>query len=252
MTNIHLVYGAPLSGKSTFVKQQLKDNDLVFDYDDVMRSLTGLTYQSHNENVQPIVLDIRTLIINHIKDNHTLDNVYIITTFISNDLEQQLNGLSVEKIRMDTDFLTCIERLADSEREHKAEVRFVILDWFNEYYNKGIVNEQYGTERNKKKFYTGSRWYLGTREAALRRDNYECQLCKRKGKVTIDSIKQDGIKKKPTLNVHHVMEIEYHPEHAYNLDNLITVCIGCHNRIHNKQDNIFQKQKNKWADDEQW
>lgn len=176
MTNIHLVYGAPLSGKSTFVKQQLKDNDLVFDYDDIMRSLTGLTYQSHNENVQPIVIGIRELIINHIKDNHALDNVYIITTFISNTLEQQLNSLSVEKIRMDTDFLTCIERLDDSSRENKGDVRFVIVDWFNEYYNKGVVNEQYGTERNKKKFYSGSRWYLGTRESALRRDNYELSL----------------------------------------------------------------------------
>lgn len=252
MTQVYLIYGAPLSGKSTYVKQRLKYNDVVFDYDDIMRTITGLPYQTNNKRVQPIVLGLRDLIIEHIKVNQVIENVYIITTFIGKQLEQSLNGLDVKKIRMETTFMECIERLQSSDRDNKDDVRFTIVDWFNKHFNKGITKEQYGTEKNKKKFYTGRRWYNGTREAVLKRDNYECQLCKREGKVTVDSIKQDGIKKTPTLNVHHIMELEYYPEYAYDMENLITVCIACHNKIHNRHEYQFKRSQNKWADDEMW
>lgn len=252
MTQVYLIYGAPLSGKSTYVKQRLKHNDVVFDYDDIMRTITGLPYQTNNKRVQPIVLGLRSLIIEHIKTNPTIDNVYIITTFIGKSLEQSLNGLNLNKIRMDTTYMECIERLQESNRADKEDVRFTIVDWFNKHFNHGITKEQYGTEQNKKRFYTGPKWYKGTREAVLERDNYECQLCKREGKVTTDSIKQHGIKKKPTLNVHHIMELEYYPEHAYDMENLITVCIACHNKIHNRHECQFKRSQNKWADDEMW
>lgn len=82
----------------------------------------------------------------------------------------------------------------------------------------------------------------------MKRDNYECQQCKREGLVTIDSKKEEGKRKEIVLNVHHKKEIETHPELALELDNLETLCVSHHNKVHGKG---FRPKKNKW-DDERW
>ncbi|MDX1700347.1 MAG: HNH endonuclease, partial [Melioribacteraceae bacterium] len=95
---------------------------------------------------------------------------------------------------------------------------------------------EYKSEAQKKKFYKLAAWsgVNGIRNQALKRDNYECQLCKAEGKVHIDSIKVDGERKSIKLNVHHIKEIETHPELALELDNLQTVCLIHHNREHKR------------------
>lgn len=107
---------------------------------------------------------------------------------------------------------------------------------------------EYKSKSQKKKFYRTSDWE-SIRQQALKRDNYECQLCKAEGKVHIDSVKVEGERKAIQLNVHHMKEIEDHPELALELDNLQTVCLDHHNIIHGR---VFKPNINKWAADEQW
>ncbi|ALY08060.1 hypothetical protein BhaS171_00004 [Bacillus phage vB_BhaS-171] len=107
---------------------------------------------------------------------------------------------------------------------------------------------EYKTKEQKKQFYNSGNW-KHLREAALKRDNYECQQCKREGKVHLDSTKDGEAKKKIELNVHHKKEIEYHPDLAYELDNLETLCLYHHNAEHDR----FTKSKpNIWEEDERW
>ena len=107
---------------------------------------------------------------------------------------------------------------------------------------------EYQSPSQKKKFYRSSNWET-IRQQALKRDNYECQLCKAEGKVHIDSIKEHGKRKEIKLNVHHIKEIEHHPELSLDLDNLQTICLHHHNVIH---DRVFKPNINRWAEDEQW
>lgn len=109
--------------------------------------------------------------------------------------------------------------------------------------------KEYKTEAEKKAFYNSTSWRKLRREA-LKRDNYECQECKRQGLVQVDSVKEDGKRKKIKLNVHHIQEIEFHPELAMTLSNLETICLYHHNLIHEKG---FQPLENKivW-NDERW
>ena len=69
----------------------------------------------------------------------------------------------------------------------------------------------------------------------LERDNYECQQCKRDGKLTT----YDKSKRK-SLDVDHILSLEHHPEFAHDLNNLETLCIKCHN----KKKEIYKKKIN--------
>lgn len=75
----------------------------------------------------------------------------------------------------------------------------------------------------------------------LERDNYECQWCKRDGKVTshLDSV----------LEVDHIKELKDYPELALDESNLRTLCKDCHNKRHERF-NYREKKKNiKWNDE---
>lgn len=91
---------------------------------------------------------------------------------------------------------------------------------------------------NLMKFYKSKEWLL-LRKEALMRDNYECQMCKAKGKY------------KRAENVHHMKEIKTHPELALTLDNLQCLCVRCHNEVHDRLDKI-EKRKPKFMNEERW
>lgn len=106
---------------------------------------------------------------------------------------------------------------------------------------------EYKTPEQKKSFYRSRDWE-DVRQAALERDNNECQECKRQGKVHADSVKVEGERKSIELNVHHKYELERYPKLALVLDNLETLCLNCHNEVHGR---VFERKKPKW-DDEMW
>ena len=91
---------------------------------------------------------------------------------------------------------------------------------------------------NRNAFYHTRAW-VRTRAYILNRDGNECKTCADRGRVKVDQ-----------LLVHHIKPIEFEPDHALSYDNLITVCIACHNYIHgNAFDN--SERKKRW-DDEYW
>lgn len=67
--------------------------------------------------------------------------------------------------------------------------------------------------------YKSRRW-LRVRSAALRRDGYKCQWCVRYGRSV------------PAVTVHHIQHADEHPELAYKMDNLVSLCQACHNKAH--------------------
>ncbi|MFK3938931.1 HNH endonuclease [Alkalihalobacillus sp. NPDC078783] len=113
---------------------------------------------------------------------------------------------------------------------------------------KKFHSNEFITSKQKKQFYRSKDWET-LRVEALERDNYECQECKRQGGVHVDSKKVEGERKSIELNVHHKYEIEHYPKLALVLDNLETLCLPCHNKVHGKG---FKPTKKKKWDDEMW
>ncbi|TLS37746.1 HNH endonuclease [Pseudalkalibacillus caeni] len=86
------------------------------------------------------------------------------------------------------------------------------------------------------KFYQCKEWRK-LRLKILKRDNYECQTCKRNGKVG------------KAENVHHIKEVKKYPELALVEDNLECICIPCHNEEH---DRLKEIHKPKFMNEERW
>lgn len=98
---------------------------------------------------------------------------------------------------------------------------------------------------NKKKIYDDKYWRFYLSPKILKRDNFECQECKKEGKLTI---KEHGKK----LDIHHIKEIEQYPELTYDEDNLETVCVHHHNILDNKNQFNNKQNKKKFINEERW
>ncbi|MCP1124573.1 HNH endonuclease [Bacillus sp. 3103sda1] len=109
--------------------------------------------------------------------------------------------------------------------------------------------KEYKTKQQKRKFYDSGEWKI-LREQVKKRDNYECQECKRNGRVRIDTneYSKRAKRKKIQLVVHHIKELEHNPELALEKNNLETVCVDCHNKEHGR---VFEAKESKW-NDEKW
>lgn len=91
-------------------------------------------------------------------------------------------------------------------------------------------------DKETKKFYKSAKW-IHKREQILRRDHYECQICRQR----ITSAEEDG-RELPAQDrrirraviVHHIRHLKDFPELALDDDNLISVCHECHDRLHER------------------
>ena len=70
--------------------------------------------------------------------------------------------------------------------------------------------------------YKSKRW-AAKRKEILRRDRYQCQQCRRYG-LAVDA-----------TVVHHAHPVEDYPELAWCEWNLVSLCAGCHNAMHDRE-----------------
>lgn len=130
-----VIWGPPCSGKSTYVRENIGDNDLVYDYD---RIGTALSYvNEHNVsrgNLHDYIIDIRMLILKRAKNEKAIDNIYFITTNMSETFKNFIASMEPEYIRMDVSKEECLKRLeADDSRPDKESWKSKIEDWFDKY-----------------------------------------------------------------------------------------------------------------------
>lgn len=114
--NITVVSGYPASGKTTYVQENKTDHDLIFDYDYLMSSLSGLPLHESNINVHDYVELFYELILRKLKAEKTFENVWIIRTFPDRKLDTLLVNREVHHVFIDTDKDICRERIIEQGR----------------------------------------------------------------------------------------------------------------------------------------
>lgn len=131
---VYFVYGAPCSGKTSFVKSIKGNSDLIVDMDSIWECITGgERYQKPNALKQN-AFAIRDSLLDMVKTRAgRWEKAFVITGGARKaDRDRQIQALGAEPIFIDTDKETCLERLASDEERQSVqdEWRRYIETWF--------------------------------------------------------------------------------------------------------------------------
>ena len=140
--HVYLVYGSPLSGKNTFVKDNMDVGDCIVDIDNIWQSISGCDRYIKPNRLRTCVFNIR---------NHMIDmvrmrqgkwlNAWIIGGYpLISERERLCKALGAREIFIDTPREKCIERLhANPEGRDILEWEKYIAEWWERYDPPGVL-----------------------------------------------------------------------------------------------------------------
>lgn len=134
---VYYVYGAPCSGKNTFVNNSKGNSDIIVDIDNVWQCLTGGERYNKPQALKTNVFIMRDCMLDMVKTRAgKWERAWIIEGGARKaDRERRIKSLGAEPIFIDTDKETCLNRLANDEKRIKYvdEWTTYIEQYFNEY-----------------------------------------------------------------------------------------------------------------------
>lgn len=134
---VYFVYGAPCSGKTTFVNNVKGNSDLILDMDNIWECITGQRYNKPNA-LKTNAFTLRDCLMDMIKTRAgKWERAYVISgSAVKSERERLIASLGAEPIFIQESKITCLKRLAtDNKRteEQKKEWTEYINRWFNDY-----------------------------------------------------------------------------------------------------------------------
>ena len=132
---IYLVYGSPLSGKSTYVSSVAEPGDLIVDIDRIWSAVSGLSIHTKPPKLNSIVFNLRDKLLEMVKYRvGKWDNCYIIGGYpLISERERLCKELGAREIFIDPPKEVCLERLSTSEDRDKAEYTKYIEEWWRRF-----------------------------------------------------------------------------------------------------------------------
>ena len=133
---VFIVYGSPLSGKSTFVHDNKNDGDLVVDINNIWHCISGCNRYVKPNRLKSCAFAIRDSMLDmvRIRQGKWL-NAWIIGGYpLSSERERLIKSLGARKIFVDTPKKTCLERLQNiSDGRDLVEWEKYISDWWEKF-----------------------------------------------------------------------------------------------------------------------
>ena len=133
---VYIVYGSPLSGKSSYVDSVKCEGDLIVDIDNIWQAVSGCDRYVKPNRLKAVVFSIRDNLLESVKYRRgKWNNAYIIGGYpYQAERERLINSLDAREVFIDVSREECINRLAacDDGRD-KKEWKKYIDDWFNIY-----------------------------------------------------------------------------------------------------------------------
>ena len=133
---VWIVYGSPLSGKTTYVNEIRQDGDLIIDIDNIWQAVSGCERYVKPNRLKAIVFQIRDTLIDSVKHRYgKWENAYIIGGYpLIGERERLLKSLGGREVLIDTPKEICISRLENcTDSRNKNEWKIYIDDWFRLY-----------------------------------------------------------------------------------------------------------------------
>lgn len=134
---VYIVYGPPLSGKTTFVKQNMRRGDIVVDMDSLFEAVSFQSAYDKPNNILQNVRCIHDLLIDNIKTRYgKWWNAWIIGGYADKHKREQLaNAVGAELVFCDISKDECITRLEQDEGRKYCKSEWIkyIDMWFDRY-----------------------------------------------------------------------------------------------------------------------
>lgn len=134
---VFIVYGSPLSGKTTYVKNSKGRRDIVLDLDELYAAITLLPQYDKPTELAINVFGLRDTILDQIKTRTgKWQQAWIIGGYpLNTDRERLANQLGAELIYIESTEHECLARLYSDENKlpYRSEWERYIRDWFQKY-----------------------------------------------------------------------------------------------------------------------
>ena len=131
---VYLVYGSPLSGKSSYVNDVLEPGDLVIDIDNIWQCVSGQDRYIKPNRLKSVVFSVRDNLLESVKYRRGKWNTaYVIGGYpFEAERNRLLDELGAKPILIDTPQSECLNRLQDSDRDIDGWTKY-INDWWLQY-----------------------------------------------------------------------------------------------------------------------
>lgn len=129
---VFLVWGAPLSGKTSYVKDVMNEGDLIIDIDSIWESVSGCPRYVKPPKLTQNVFAIRDLEMDMIKYKlGGWSSAYIVGGYpLVSERERLIKMYGAREVFVDTSREECLRRLEKDEARDKDKWRQYIEDWF--------------------------------------------------------------------------------------------------------------------------
>ena len=133
---VYVVHGAPCSGKSSFVDSIKGNSDLIVDIDNIWEAVTGKRYYKPNA-LKANVFAMRDALLQTVKTRAgNWERCFIVEGLpYKAERERRVDIYGAELIHIDTDEITCLQRLQTDEKRQPYidDWRKYIADYFTRY-----------------------------------------------------------------------------------------------------------------------
>lgn len=135
---VYIIYGSPLSGKTSFVREHAQPNDLIVDMDSIHEMISVNDRYSKNDRLNSVVFDIRDKLYELIKyRSGKWCNAYVITGgAMRGERERLMTRLNADDfIFIEASYDECINRLnkRDMSSDDKRKWKDYITKWFDQF-----------------------------------------------------------------------------------------------------------------------
>lgn len=134
---VYIVYGSPMSGKKSFVEQNMERGDIVVDMDKLFSAVSMRDGYDKPDNLLTNVIGIRTLLLDNIRTRYgKWYNAWVIGGYPDKFKRERLaEDIGAELVYCEATKEECYARLeSDKDRQYRVvEWKKYIDDWFETY-----------------------------------------------------------------------------------------------------------------------
>lgn len=133
---VFLVYGSPLSGKSTFVRDNMSEGDFILDVDNIWQCVSGCDRYIKPNRLRSCVFGIRDRMLDMVRMRQgKWLNAWVVGGYpLSSERERLINSLGAREVFVDTSQEECLERLRNiSDGRCVEEWEKYISDWWEKF-----------------------------------------------------------------------------------------------------------------------